>query len=101
MDLESIPFDLRESLGETMKALGFRAQQKGLELVYEVQPDAPEALLGDPGRLRQILVNLVGNAVKFTHSGETGVSAEQESETGNSISIDLPCTGDGTGIHAD
>ena len=70
MDFESIPFDLRESLGETMKALGFRASQKGLELVYDVAPDIPDALIGDPGRLRQILVNLVGNAIKFTETGE-------------------------------
>jgi len=53
LDLESIPFDLRESLGETMGTLGFRAHQKGLELMYEVQPDLPESFLGDPGRLRQ------------------------------------------------
>src|SRR6202040_1147139 len=50
LELESIPFDLRESLGETMKAVSYRAHQKGLELIYEVQPDVPEALLGDPGR---------------------------------------------------
>src|SRR6266481_497653 len=59
LDLESIPFDLRQSLGETMKALDFRAHVKGLELIYEVQSDVVEALLGDPGRLRQVIVNLV------------------------------------------
>src|SRR6185369_4675707 len=64
LEVESIPFDLRESLGETMKTLGFRAHQKGLELIYDVAPDIPDALIGDPGRLRQILVNLVGNAIK-------------------------------------
>src|SRR5207247_10415556 len=66
LTLDSIPFDLRESLGESMKALSFRAHQKGLELVYDVQPDVPESLLGDPGRLRQILINLVVNSIKFT-----------------------------------
>jgi signal transduction histidine kinase/DNA-binding response OmpR family regulator len=79
MELELIPFDLRESLGETMMALSFRAHQKGLELVYEVQPEVPEALLGDPGRIRQILVNLVGNAIKFTEHGEIFVCVDEQS----------------------
>jgi PAS domain S-box-containing protein len=78
LELESIPFDLRESLGDTMKALSFRAHQKGLELIYDVQPDVPEGLIGDPTRLRQIAVNLVGNAIKFTEHGEVVVSVEQE-----------------------
>ncbi|HEV1993653.1 MAG TPA: response regulator [Candidatus Acidoferrum sp.] len=80
LDLESIPFDLRESLGETMKALSFRAHQKGLELICEVEPGVPEAVLGDPGRIRQILVNLVGNAIKFTEHGEIFVKVEEESQ---------------------
>jgi signal transduction histidine kinase/CheY-like chemotaxis protein len=78
LDLESITFDLRESLGETMQALGIRAHEKELELVYEVMPEVPEALVGDPGRIRQIVVNLVGNAIKFTESGEIVVSVEEE-----------------------
>ena len=77
MELELIPFDLRESLAETMMALSFRAHQRGLELVYEVQPEVPEALLGDPGRIRQILVNLVGNAIKFTEHGEIFVCVDE------------------------
>jgi two-component system sensor histidine kinase/response regulator len=80
MDLELIPFDLRESLGETMAALSFRAHQKGLELVYEVEPEVPEALLGDPGRIRQIMINLIGNAIKFTEHGEIFVSVVEESQ---------------------
>jgi two-component system sensor histidine kinase/response regulator len=83
LNLESIPFDLRESIGETMKSLSFRAHQKGLELIYDVQPDVPEPLLGDASRIRQILVNLVGNAIKFTEQGEVFVNVEEEShETG-------------------
>jgi len=62
--------NLRESLGKTMKSLGVQAHQKGLEFVYDVQPDVPEALIGDPGRIRQILANLIGNAIKFTAHGE-------------------------------
>src|SRR5712691_9438936 len=73
LDLESLPFRLRDSLSTTMKALALRAQQKELELVYHVHADAPEGLVGDPGRLRQVLVNLVGNAIKFTHQGEVVV----------------------------
>jgi two-component system, sensor histidine kinase and response regulator len=73
LELEIIPFDLRESVHETMKALSFRAHQKGIELVYDVDPRAPETLLGDPGRVRQILINLVGNAIKFTERGEIDV----------------------------
>jgi signal transduction histidine kinase/CheY-like chemotaxis protein len=79
LEIESIPFDLRESLGETMKSLGVRASQKGLELIYDVQPEAPEALLGDPGRIRQVLINLVGNAIKFTEKGEVFISVTLES----------------------
>jgi PAS domain S-box-containing protein len=101
LDLESIPFDLRESLGETMKALSFRAHQKGLELVYEVQPDVPEALLGDPGRIRQIIVNLVGNSIKFTESGEVFVSVERGKETGQTVDLQLAIRDTGVGIAAD
>jgi signal transduction histidine kinase/DNA-binding response OmpR family regulator len=77
LDIESITFDLREGLGDTMQTLAFRAHQKGLELVYDVHPDVPETLVGDPGRIRQILVNLVGNAIKFTEKGEIVVSVEE------------------------
>jgi signal transduction histidine kinase/ActR/RegA family two-component response regulator len=73
LDLESLPFALRESLSTTMKALAVRAQQKALDLVYSVHTDVPDGLVGDAGRLRQILVNLVGNAIKFTHQGEVVV----------------------------
>lgn len=78
LELEAIPFDLRESLGDAMKLLSFRASQKNLELVYEVHPDVPEALLGDPGRIRQILINLVGNAIKFTKHGEVHINVEEQ-----------------------
>lgn len=71
--LDPIDFSLRESLGETLKTLAFRAHQKGLELVGHVLPEVPDALVGDPGRLRQIVVNLVGNAIKFTERGEVVV----------------------------
>jgi two-component system, sensor histidine kinase and response regulator len=74
LELEIIPFDIRDYVGETMKALSFRSDQKKLELIYEVDPGVPETLLGDPGRIRQVLINLVGNAVKFTERGEISVT---------------------------
>ena len=101
LDLEAIPFDLRESLGETMKALSFRAHQKGLELIYDVQPDVPEALLGDPSRIRQIIVNLVGNSTKFTERGEILVSVERGVETGQTVELHFAIKDTGVGIPPD
>jgi signal transduction histidine kinase/DNA-binding response OmpR family regulator len=98
MEMESIPFEFRESLGETMKALSYRAQQKGLEIIYEVQPDVPESLLGDPGRIRQILVNLVGNSIKFTEHGEIVVSVDRETETAEAVRLHFSIRDTGVGI---
>src|SRR5438132_6563679 len=77
LDLDRVDFDLRDSLGDTMKTLALRAHKKGLELACHVLPDVPDALIGDPGRLRQIIVNLVGNAIKFTEQGEVVVTVER------------------------
>jgi two-component system, sensor histidine kinase and response regulator len=74
--LDPVPFALREHLGTTMKTLALRAHQKGLELAYAVHPAVPDKLYGDAGRLRQILVNLVGNAIKFTEQGEVVVDIQ-------------------------
>jgi two-component system, sensor histidine kinase and response regulator len=101
LSLEAIPFDLRESLGQFIKTLSFRAHQKGLELVYEVQPDVPETLVGDPGRIRQIIVNLVGNAIKFTSKGEIFVSVNKLDETPESVSLDFAVKDTGIGIPAE
>jgi signal transduction histidine kinase/DNA-binding response OmpR family regulator len=101
LEMESIPFELRESLGETMKALSYRAHQKGLELIYEVQPDVSETLIGDPGRIRQIIVNLVGNSIKFTERGEIFVSVDKESETPDSVCLHFAIKDTWVGIPAD
>jgi len=98
MELALIPFDLREGLGETMMALSFRAHQKRLELVYEVQPEVPEALLGDPGRIRQILINLVGNAIKFTEHGEILVSVDEQSSGSATTTLHFAVKDTGVGI---
>ncbi len=98
MELDKISFDLRESLGQAMQTLSFRAHQKRLELVYEVQPDVHEPLIGDPGRLRQILVNLIGNAIKFTERGEILITVAQESEDEHAVCLHFSVTDTGAGI---
>jgi PAS domain S-box-containing protein len=70
LELNAVPFSLRDLLGDTLRPLGLRAAEQGLELACHIAPQVPDALIGDPGRLRQILVNLVGNAIKFTERGE-------------------------------
>jgi two-component system sensor histidine kinase/response regulator len=77
LDLESIEFRLREHLGMMLKALALRAHSKGLELAYRIAPDVPDVVIGDPTRLGQILVNLIGNAIKFTERGEVVVEVER------------------------
>src|SRR5262249_47527351 len=76
MELDRADFSLRAAVGDTLRALAVRAHRKGLELIYQVQPEVPDALVGAAGRLRQILLNLVGNAVKFTEEGEVVVIVE-------------------------
>jgi PAS domain S-box-containing protein len=74
LDLDPIPFNLRDRLGDAMRSLAFRAHSKRLELACRVDPDVPDRLIADPLRLRQVIVNLVGNAIKFTESGEIVVN---------------------------
>jgi len=76
LELERTVFNLRESLGDTVKTLAMRAHDKGLELACDIDHDIPDFLVGDPMRLRQVVVNLVGNAVKFTEQGEVLVRVE-------------------------
>jgi signal transduction histidine kinase/DNA-binding response OmpR family regulator len=98
LEIEAIAFDLRTCLGDTMKALGYRADQKGLELVYEVQPDVPSWIVGDPGRIRQIVTNLVGNGIKFTETGEIFVSVEKERENSSGVQLHFSVRDTGIGI---
>jgi len=100
-DLESIEFSLRESLGNTLRTLALRAEQKGLELACDIPADVPDALAGDPTRLRQIVVNLAGNAVKFTERGEVVVRVETETESEEEIGLRFTVTDTGIGIPAD
>jgi two-component system sensor histidine kinase/response regulator len=101
LEIESIPFDLRESLGEAMHTLSYRAHQKGLELVYDVGVDVPESLTGDPGRLRQILINLIGNAIKFTERGEILLLVERHTEEADKVCLRVSVKDTGIGIPPD
>jgi len=101
LEIDAIPFNLGDVIGDTLKALSLRASQKGLELAYDVQPDAPGALVGDPGRLRQILVNLVGNAIKFTKHGEVIVQVLEEQCTENDAQLQFTVSDTGIGIPAE
>jgi PAS domain S-box-containing protein len=78
LDLECIDFDLRDTLDDTAATLAVRAHKKGLELAAHIAPDVPDALSGDPHRLRQVVVNLIGNAIKFTERGEVVLSVSVE-----------------------
>ncbi len=98
LDLDPIDFDLRDSLGDAMKTLALRADSKGLELAYHVPPEVPDALIGDPGRLRQILVNLTGNAIKFTERGEVVVDVEIVSQTEGEVELHFAVSDTGIGI---
>ena len=101
LELESIPFGLRATLSAAFKALALRADEKGLELVYADHPDVPEHFIGDPGRLRQVVVNLVHNAVKFTEEGEVTVSIGPVERAGDAMVIRVSVRDTGIGIAPD
>ena len=103
LSLERIAFQLRDTIGSTLKVLALRADEKGLELTYRVQPEVPDVLIGDPGRLRQVMVNLVGNAIKFSAQGEVEVdvrlpSASATPDLGDSAAVVLHVAVRDTGI---
>lgn len=98
LDLYEEVFDLRDMLAETAKTLALRAHESDLELICYVLPNVPNALIGDAGRLRQIVVNLLGNAIKFTKAGEIVLRAEVESATDESACLHFSVTDTGIGI---
>ena len=98
LDLDPIDFSLRDNLGDTLKTLAIRAHQKGLELAAHVLPDVPDELVGDPIRLRQIIVNLIGNAIKFTETGEVVIHVQLEAQDGDGDDIRLHFAVSDTGI---
>jgi PAS domain S-box-containing protein len=101
LEIDAIDFNLGDSVGNTMKTLSLRAHQKGLELAFEIGPDVPDALVGDPGRLRQIIVNLVGNAIKFTQQGEVVLHVEMESRTEGDVRLHFTVADTGIGVAVD
>jgi CheY-like chemotaxis protein len=101
LDLEMIAFNLYDCVGETMKTLALRAHQKGLELAYDADSEVPSHLLGDPGRLRQILINLVGNAIKFTQHGEILVTIESCPQHPPGVELHFKVKDTGIGIPAE
>jgi two-component system, sensor histidine kinase and response regulator len=101
LEFETIEFNLRDSIDAALKALAARAQEKGLELTCHVDREAPDALVGDPSRLRQIIVNLVGNAIKFTEKGDVTLDIRQESREAGGTVLCFSVTDTGIGIPED
>ena len=98
LELEAINFSLRNAVEDVAYTLAKRAQDKGLEMACLVDPDLASSLRGDPGRLRQILVNLVGNAIKFTHQGEIVIRAEPRENTDSHVTVHFSVQDTGVGI---
>ncbi|MBN1943546.1 MAG: PAS domain S-box protein [Phycisphaerae bacterium] len=100
LELESVKFNLRDCVNEAVTPLGVRAHAKGLEMISRVQPDLPDQLVGDGGRLRQILINLLGNAVKFTDAGEIVLDVWQEACDETTVRLHVAVRDSGIGIPA-
>ena len=100
LDIDPVPFSVRDAVGDTLKALAGRAHAKGLELACDAHPDVPDMLVGDANRLRQVLTNLVGNAIKFTDRGEVVVRCERADEPGAAVRLRFRVTDTGIGIPA-
>jgi signal transduction histidine kinase/DNA-binding response OmpR family regulator len=98
MELETVPFDLDETLGDAVAALSLKADQKGTEIVCDVAAQIPPCLSGDPGRLRQVITNLVGNAIKFTDAGDILVQVLVEQDHGDKVKLHFMVQDTGIGI---
>ena len=101
LELETIRFDPRETLGDSLHLLSVRASEKDLELACRIDPKVPRQLIGDPSRLRQIIINLVGNAIKFTDSGEILVTLSAEQLDSQTAKLNLAVKDTGIGIDSD
>jgi two-component system, sensor histidine kinase and response regulator len=98
VDLEVEDFDLRDCLEATLKTLALRVDEKGLELLCEIAPSVPDVVCGDSNRIRQVVVNLVGNAIKFTHHGEVALNVHVEAEHANDLTLHFTVSDSGIGI---
>ena len=101
LELEAIPFSLGDTIGDTVRTMAVRAAEKGLELSAEVDSAVPDAVVGDPGRVRQILFNLIGNALKFTHVGRVKVAVGVDSMSAQGIVLHFVISDTGIGIPED
>jgi PAS domain S-box-containing protein len=103
MDIEKIEFSLQDMLSQTVRSIALRAHQKGLELLLDIDPAIPQMLMGDPGRLRQIMLNLIGNAIKFTDHGEilVRVSLGEVQGAADVLPLRFSVSDTGIGIPAD
>lgn len=101
IEIEETPFDLRILLEDVANSMAFNAEKRGLELIDFLAPDMPTRLIGDPSRLRQILINLTGNALKFTHEGEVYIRGEMIEDFGDTVKILFSITDTGIGIPKD
>ena len=101
LDLDDVCFDIRETLGDTMKSLAVRAHAKQIELALRIAPSVPTLVRGDPMRLRQVLINIVGNAIKFTDAGEVVVDVTSEPLESSEMRLRFRVTDTGIGIPAD
>jgi signal transduction histidine kinase/ActR/RegA family two-component response regulator len=98
LELESIEFNLRDGIEPSIKMLALRAQQKGLELTCDIRAEVPEWVIGDLSRLRQIIINLIGNAIKFTELGRVGLSIAVDSRTVDDLQLHFVVADTGLGI---
>jgi len=98
IELELKDFDLRDTLETTLKTLSLRADDKGLELMCEIAPDVPNFVRGDGNRLRQVIVNLVGNAIKFTDTGEVRLNVELAEPVGDRLLMHFTVSDSGIGM---
>ena len=102
LELERITFSLRDTVGKSGQTLTLRAAEKGLEIACRVAPDVPDRLMGDPGRVRQILINLISNAIKFTERGEVAVDVSRaEQDLGDDLWLTFTVRDTGIGIPED
>jgi len=98
IDLEAADFSVRDCLETTLKTLALRADEKGLELLCEVAPEVPEVVRGDSSRLRQVVINLIGNAIKFTNKGEVALKVNIETREGDDLLLHFTVADTGIGI---
>jgi signal transduction histidine kinase/CheY-like chemotaxis protein len=101
LDMESVPLSVRDLVVDALRSLAVQAHRKGLELVTDIAPDVPTGILGDPVRIRQVIANLVGNAIKFTETGSVLVAVSRETGPASGCRLHVSVTDTGPGIPAD